>query len=293
MARKIPNLKLKNVFSYNDKYSDDEDDKNKNKISGKLELYLPLDKLNLGPKKKLLVLNLGGLLVHRVHRQNRFSVQTYKPDLVCGNFTVFKRPFCDQFLKFCLERFEVGIWSSAMERNMDAILDNIMVGLRRKLLFVWDQEKCIVSGFKCWEKKEKPIFLKQMKKIWENKYNLLPFCGGKFSESNTLMIDDEPHTVLINPPNTAIFPPVFKVGNGKDTFLGPKGDLQKFLDGLVDANDVPTYVEEHSLIGQPAITTSHPDWNYYAKIIIRFVGIKEEICRNYIEYYYYVTVLVT
>uniref|UniRef100_K4CQS6 Mitochondrial import inner membrane translocase subunit TIM50 n=1 Tax=Solanum lycopersicum TaxID=4081 RepID=K4CQS6_SOLLC len=274
MAQKIPNLKLKNVISHNDNYSDDE---SKNKISGKLELYLPLEKLYLGPKKKLIVLNLGGLLVHRVHKRDWFSVRTYKPDLVCGNFKVFKRPFCEPFLKFCLERFEVGIWSSAMERNMDAILDNIMVGLRRKLLFVWDQEKCIDSGFKCLEKKEKPIFLKQMKKIWENKYNILPFRGGKFSESNTIMIDDEPHTALINPPNTAIFPHVFKVGNGKDTFLGPEGDLQKFLDGLVDANDVPTYVKEHSLIGQPAITTFHPDWNYYAKIIVRFVGIKKEV----------------
>ncbi|TMW82228.1 hypothetical protein EJD97_006463 [Solanum chilense] len=274
MAQKIPNLKLKNVISHNDNYSDDE---SKNKISGKLELYLPLEKLHLGPKKKLLVLNLGGLLVHRVHKRDWFSVRTYKPDLVCGNFKVFKRPFCEQFLKFCLERFEVGIWSSAMERNMDAILDNIMVGLKRKLLFVWDQEKCIDSGFKCLEKKEKPIFLKQMKKIWENKYNILPFRGGKFSESNTIMIDDEPHTALINPPNTAIFPTVFKVGNVKDTFLDPEGDLQKFLDGLVDANDVPTYVKEHSLIGQPAITTSHPDWNYYAKIIVGFVGIKKEV----------------
>lgn len=60
-------------------------------------------------------------------------------------------------------------------------------------------------------------------------------------------------------------------------YVGPEGDLQKFLDGLVDANDVPTYVKEHSLIGQPAITTSHPDWNYYAKIIVRFVGIKKEV----------------
>ncbi|KAJ8537700.1 hypothetical protein K7X08_014240 [Anisodus acutangulus] len=150
---------------------------------------------------------------------------------------------------------------------MDAILDNVMVGLRRKLLFVWDQQKCVDSGFKCLEKKEKPIFLKPMKKIWENKYDLLPFRGGKFSESNTLMIDDEPHIALINPPNTAVFPPIFKVGNGKDTFLGPKGDMQKFLDGLVDADDVPTYVKEHPLIGQPAITASHRDWDYYAKII--------------------------
>ncbi|KAJ8537701.1 hypothetical protein K7X08_014241 [Anisodus acutangulus] len=270
MARNVLIMKWKNVIvnSDNDTTSDYEDEKN----TAEKELDLTLEKLNLGPKKKLLVLNLGGLLVHRVHRRNRFNVQSYEPDLICGNFSVFKRPFCDQFLKFCLERFEVGLWSSAMERNMDAILDNVMVGLRRKLLFVWDQQKCVDSGFKCLEKKEKPIFLKPMKKIWENKYDLLPFRGGKFSESNTLMIDDEPHIALINPPNTAVFPPIFKVGNGKDTFLGPKGDMQKFLDGLVDADDVPTYVKEHPLIGQPAITASHRDWDYYAKII-RFVGI--------------------
>ncbi|XP_009765286.1 uncharacterized FCP1 homology domain-containing protein C1271.03c-like [Nicotiana sylvestris] len=269
MARKLSNLKLKTLVFYDD-YSDHEDE---TKDIGK-ELDLPLEKLNLGPKKKLLVLNLGGLLVHRVHRRDWFTVESYKPDLVCGNFSVFKRPFCDQFMKFCLERFEVGLWSSAMERNMDAILDNIMVGLRRKLLFVWDQEKCIDSGFKCLKKKDKPIFLKQMKKIWENKYHILPFRGGKFSESNTLLIDDEPHVALLNPPNTAVFPPVFKVGKGKDTLLGPNGDLRKFLEGVADADDVPTYVKEHPF-GQPAITASHPDWNYYVKIILRF-GIKKE-----------------
>ncbi|XP_070035954.1 uncharacterized protein [Nicotiana tomentosiformis] len=161
-------------------------------------------------------------------------------------------------MKFCLERFEVGLWSSAMELKHGSVLDNIMVGLRPKLLFVWDQGKCIDSGFKCLEKKEKPIFLKQMKKIWENKYHILPFRGGKFSESNILMIDDEPHVALLNPPNTAVFPPIFKVGNGRDTFLGPKGDLRKFLDGLADADDVPTYVKEHPF-GQPAITASHPN----------------------------------
>ncbi|XP_019241144.1 PREDICTED: uncharacterized protein LOC109221131 [Nicotiana attenuata] len=248
MARKLSNLKLKNLASGND----NSDNENETKDIGK-ELDLPLDKLNLGPKKKLLVLNLGGLLVHRVHRRDWFTVESYKPDLVCGNFSVFKRPFCDQFMKFCLERFEVGLWSSAMEL---------------------DQEKCIDSGFKCLEKKEKPIFLKQMKKIWENKYHILPFRGGKFSESNTLLIDDEPHVALLNPPNTVVFPPVFKVGKGKDTLLGPNGDLRKFLDGLADADDVPTYVKEHPF-GQPAITASHTDWDYYAKIVQRF-AIKEE-----------------
>ncbi|PHT37843.1 hypothetical protein CQW23_21416 [Capsicum baccatum] len=123
------NLKMKNVMVNSD---DDEDEK----VSGKKTEYLdlPLEKLNLGPKKKLLVLNLGGLLVDRVHRRNESAVRRFTPDLAHGNF------------------------------------------------------------------------------------------------------------------------------------LGPKGEMQEFLDGLVDANDVPTYVKGHPF-GQPAITDSHSDWNYYVKII--------------------------
>ncbi|KAM3341307.1 hypothetical protein P3S68_028942 [Capsicum galapagoense] len=78
MAQKNSNLKLKNVVSYKN-----EDEK---KFTSNLGLYLPLEKLYLGPKKKLLVINLGGLLCHRVHRQHWLSVQSYKPDLICGNF---------------------------------------------------------------------------------------------------------------------------------------------------------------------------------------------------------------
>nr|XP_016432852.1 PREDICTED: uncharacterized protein LOC107759423 [Nicotiana tabacum] len=103
MARNLPNLKLKSVVSD----SDSSDNENETKDTGK-NLDLSLEKLNLGPKKKLLVLNLGGLLVDRVHRPNESAVRRY-------GGAIFKRPFCDQFLKFCLERFEVGLWSSARE----------------------------------------------------------------------------------------------------------------------------------------------------------------------------------
>ncbi|KAK4348421.1 hypothetical protein RND71_031176 [Anisodus tanguticus] len=72
------------------------------------------------------------------------------------------------------------------------------------------------------------------------------------------MIDDEPHTALLYPPNTAVFPPAYKVTNGEDSFLGPKGEMKEFLEGLTYANDVPTYVKEHAF-GQLAITDSHPD----------------------------------
>ncbi|KAL0347113.1 UNVERIFIED_CONTAM: hypothetical protein Scaly_1727300 [Sesamum calycinum] len=167
--------KLKNVIS--DESSDDEK-------QPATDLDLPLDKLNLGPKKKLLVLCLGGLLVHRVHVRDKASVRGLRPDVIHGKFLVFKRPFCTEFLKFCFERFEVGLWSSAMNHNIGVVLTEITGGM-----------------------------------------------GSKFFVCQ-----------------------------------GPNGELRKFLDGLADAKDVPSYVKDHR-IGQPAITPSHPDWSYYAKIV--------------------------
>jgi len=39
------------------------------------ELDLPLEKLNLGPGKKLLVMNLNGLLFHRIHRSEKSGIR--------------------------------------------------------------------------------------------------------------------------------------------------------------------------------------------------------------------------
>ncbi|KAI3447508.1 hypothetical protein Pfo_004173 [Paulownia fortunei] len=262
MSAKSTNSKLKLVVS--DDSSEDEKD------SGNDDLGLSLDKLNLGPKKKLLVLCLGGLLVHRVHVRNKATVRGLRPDVVYGKFLVFKRPFCTEFLKFCFERFDVALWSSAREHNIEGVLSNITGGMRSKLLFIWGQEECTDSGFHCLHKEEKPLFLKEMKELWEKKY-----YKGQFSASNTLLIDDEPHTALLNPPNTAIFPQPYKKHDRLDTFLGPDGELRKYLNGLADADqDVPSYVKDNPF-GQPAISPSHPDWNYYAKIVRHF-GKKDE-----------------
>ncbi|XP_024190233.1 uncharacterized protein LOC112194220 [Rosa chinensis] len=78
------------------------------------DLTLPLEKLNLGPekkkKKKLLVIGLGGLLCHRVYRTEKIYIPNYRrPDAAYGNYKLYKRPYCEEFMKFCLERFEVGI----------------------------------------------------------------------------------------------------------------------------------------------------------------------------------------
>ncbi|KAG5556679.1 hypothetical protein RHGRI_007071 [Rhododendron griersonianum] len=208
MAGKLPNLKAKSVVHYHSSDDDDNDDE-KEESGTDLGLGFSLEKLNLGPRKKLLVLGLGGLLVHRLHRRDQKTNAQYyrRPDGIAENFQVFNRPFCNEFLKFCLERFDVGIWSSAREWNMNDGLSTINRGLKDKLLFVW--------------------------------------------------------------PNTAVFPESYKFDMENDAVLGSKGELRLFLDGLAEVANVPSYVKEHR-IGQPAITESDPNWDYYSKIVRRF-----------------------
>lgn len=62
--------KNKRCSSHNVVFSDSEDDDYDDVQESETELDLCLEKLNLGPKKKLLVLNLNGLLLHRVNRRD-------------------------------------------------------------------------------------------------------------------------------------------------------------------------------------------------------------------------------
>ncbi|KAK6126303.1 hypothetical protein DH2020_039948 [Rehmannia glutinosa] len=213
MAEKTTDSKLKVVVS--DESSEDEKD------SGNVDLGLSLDKLNLGPKKKLLVLCLGGLLVHRVHVRNKATVRGLKPDVVYG------------------------------KHNIDGVLSEITGGMRSKFVFVWGQEECNDSGFHCLHKEEKPLFLKELKDLWEIK--------PQYSASNTLLIDDEPHTALLNP--------VLIISDYLSRWRVAK--VSGWSCTLVDAKDVPSYVKDHPF-GQPAITETHPDWSYYAKIVRHF-----------------------
>ncbi|XP_021908718.1 uncharacterized protein LOC110822810 isoform X2 [Carica papaya] len=137
-----------------------------------------------------------------------------------GKHLVFKRPFCDEFMSFCFERFKVGIWSSALERNVEGVLDCVMGYFKSKLLFVWDQEQCIDSGLKSLETVWKPLYLKELEKLWGKINKQLPEKKGNYSASDTLLIDDQPYKALRNPPNTGIYPKPYKPGFVHDKALG-------------------------------------------------------------------------
>ncbi|KAL9301872.1 putative FCP1 domain, HAD superfamily protein [Arabidopsis thaliana] len=220
--------------------ADDSDDEYSggDTVSDQTELSSILDKLSLEPKtekKKLLVLSLSGLLLHRVHKKElRKKPKNRSPDASCGPNLVYKRPFAEEFMKFCLERFEVGIWSSACELVSSL---NILI-VTDKLLFVWDQEECTDSGYKTLENRYKPLFFKDLSKVFK--------CFKGFSASNTIFIDDEPYKALRNPDNTGLFPMSFDASNKQDNLLDPEGELCSYLEGLAKSSDVQAYLHKRA-----------------------------------------------
>jgi len=215
-------------------------------------------------KKKLLVLDVNGLLVETYFQFEKLP-EEHRPDGKVGRFFVYRRPFCDEFLEFCFENFVVGIWSSAQQHNVDRLVDFIFGDLKKKLLFSWHQIDCTDTGLKTPENTRKPLFLKELSKLWNKVRPDLPWEEGEYGPCNTLLIDDSPYKALRNPPHTAVFPYPYKVTNELDDILG--GDLRKYLEGLLAASNVQQYVEHHQF-GQSAISTESPNWHFYRQVLL-------------------------
>ncbi|KAL4652834.1 hypothetical protein ACB092_01G260300 [Castanea dentata] len=213
-------------------------------------------------RKKLLILDINGVLADIVQP----APKNCKPDFKFAGRALFKRPFYQDFLKFCFERFEVGVWSSRAKKNVTRVIDYLMGGAKRKLLLCWDRSHCTPTKFKTLEDKHKPVVLKELRKIWEKHDPSLPWKKGDYNQSNTLLLDDSPYKALLNPPHTAIFPDSFNFQNTGDNSLGAGGELRVYLEGLAEAENVQNYVRENPF-GQRAITERNASWEFYERII--------------------------
>ncbi|GMI98126.1 hypothetical protein HRI_003481900 [Hibiscus trionum] len=212
-------------------------------------------------RKKLLVLDVNGLLADIVSRPPK----NYRADARFAGRAIFKRSFCDEFLRFCCERFEVGIWSSRTKKNLERVVDFLLGDMKQKLLFCWDSSHCTATRFKTPENRYKPLVFKELRKIWRKSNPDLPWEMGYYNESNTLLIDDSPYKALLNPPHTAIFPHPFKFGTN-DNSLGIGGDLRVYLERLASAENVQKFLEQNPF-GQLAITERSHDWSFYRDVI--------------------------
>ncbi|XP_027354229.1 uncharacterized protein LOC113864558 isoform X2 [Abrus precatorius] len=215
-------------------------------------------------KNKLLILDVNGLLADFVSDTGRRYGPEPEPDFWLKRRKVYKRPFCDDFLQFCFDKFHVGIWSSRAKRNVDEAIEFLIGKSASKLLFCWSH--CTITEFTTVENRNKPLVLKELVKLWEKSEPGLPWEKGEFNESNTLLLDDSPYKALVNPRHTAIFPYSYRYYDTTDSSLGPEGDLRVYLEGLAMADNVQEYVSANPF-GQRPIRETNPSWGYYRKVI--------------------------
>lgn len=62
-----------------------------------------------------------------------------------------------------------------------------------------NQSHCTKTQFSTVENRDKPLVLKELRKVWDKAEPDLPWEKGEFNESNTLLLDDSPYKALMNP----------------------------------------------------------------------------------------------
>ncbi|KAE8678534.1 receptor-like protein kinase FERONIA-like [Hibiscus syriacus] len=83
---------------------------------------------------------------------------------------------------------------------------------------------------------DKPLVLKELRKLWDRQLPNIPWKKGEYNESNTLLLDDSP--------NAAIFPYPYQYTDAADCSLAPEGDLRKYLERLAEAENVQQFIEQ-------------------------------------------------
>nr|GEU55894.1 hypothetical protein [Tanacetum cinerariifolium] len=146
--------------------------------------------------EKLIIFDVNGMLADIVFPRPK----DVEADKYSHRKEVFKRPYLDDFLSFCFDKFNVGIWSSRMKKNLDPVVNCLFGDLKKKLLFIWDASHCRNLGIRTLEDRYKCIVFKELRKVWEK--TCRTWVKGTFNESNTLLLDDSPYKALLNPKHT-------------------------------------------------------------------------------------------
>ena len=124
---------------------------------------------------KLLILDIDETLIYATEESLSRSA-----DFTVGNkYYVYRRPFVEQFLVWCVENFELAVWTSATDDYAAEIVANIFPHSQNNLLFLWSRKRCTPSFD--WETQE-TIWEKKLTKLRRRGYNL----------ENIIVVDDTP-----------------------------------------------------------------------------------------------------
>jgi hypothetical protein len=132
-------------------------------------------------QKRLLILDLNGVMVDSTHRRRR----GVDHDMKIGTKYVYMRPRVKEFLHKVIEsgKYELAVWSSAVEKNTTPIARELFDGLGYRPLFVYNRSHCTHA--------ERFDTIKDLERVWDR----YP-CWGP---DNTICLDDSPDKLRLQP----------------------------------------------------------------------------------------------
>ncbi|XP_014506667.1 uncharacterized protein LOC106766450 [Vigna radiata var. radiata] len=215
-------------------------------------------------RKRLIILDVNGLLADVVCP----PPEDHMADVTIEGRAIFKRPFYLDFLNFCFENFEVGIWSSRREQFVGRDIDYLIPPfLKNKLVFCWDGSYC-TEAWIYKQGKKSIVYSKDLRKLWQKGDPNLPWNKLYYNESNTLMLDVCPYRGILNPRTTTVYPLPFNY-HDNDNSLAQGGELRAYLQGLTEVDDMRKYVKEHPF-GQEAINNASINWIRHSRYILEY-----------------------
>jgi RNA polymerase II subunit A small phosphatase-like protein len=160
---------------------------------------------------RLIVFDLDETLVHAT------EVPLPHPcDFQVGAYGVHVRPFASELIDFCASRCDVGVWSSAGGRYVEAVTERLF-GAAVPVQFSWSVAKCVQ---RIDPKSNGYVYVKDLRRLMKHGYAV----------DEILMLDDSPGKLQRQPANH-VHVPAFMGDLGDDALLDVIERVRSRLDG--------------------------------------------------------------
>ncbi len=128
---------------------------------------------------KLLILDLDETLIYATEQ-----ALARPHDFVVGSYMVYKRPYVEEFIKFCVQHFKVAVWTSSTRSYAEEIVEALFPE-NYPLEFVFARDRC-VRRFN--PEYQDHYFIKDLRKVKSKGYTL----------EQIIMLDDTPSKLCRN-----------------------------------------------------------------------------------------------
>mmetsp|Transcript_45404 Transcript_45404/g.95294 ORF Transcript_45404/g.95294 Transcript_45404/m.95294 type:complete len:365 (+) Transcript_45404:3-1097(+) len=171
---------------------------------------LPKDSPNPIPVKPLIVLDLNGILCHRIRERNLPKQSTFRPSVGrISNTEVIPRSDLHDFLTLLHNNFSLAVWTSATRKTARTLVWALFPPhVRKGLVFIWHRQCCDLiekhgtdssasekskdggdDNVESSTKKKKLshediIAIKRLSKVWAS--------FPRWNATNTILLDDSP-----------------------------------------------------------------------------------------------------